>query len=427
MSVLWNLISNYLYALVHFLLNPLLYAFLILIYLHYRKQMLWERQLFSVRIHSPLAQTLRSVGLGIVGGLFVSLVAGLLGIFIQVSDMWIAWAIALLLAFVRFRFLCLAYGTAIFTGLHGLAKLFPIAEEVSGIAKVWGWFAHANPAPLLALVALLHIVEAWFIRSHGDRHASPLFVEGKRGRVVGAYQLHSFWLTPVIVLTPVTEGALQVPALFQGWPLFSPDWSMATLGMLLLPAITGFSAITKTKTPQEKASSLSKHLFLYSFILLGISYVAVIVPSLVYVAALFAFFGHEWLGWLSARQEERLPPYYVPTGKGLKVLAVLPGTPADVMGIRSGEVIVKVNGYPISVKGDLYPALQANPAFCKMEVLTLDHEIKFTQSAIYAGQHHQLGIIVVPDERTTHFVSMQEIGFLGVRKHKPKDEHELGM
>nr|WP_113756194.1 PDZ domain-containing protein [Brevibacillus laterosporus] len=427
MTVLWDLISNYLYALVHFLLNPLLYAFLIFIYLHYRKQMLWERQLFSVRIQSPLAQTLRSVGLGVIGGLFVSVVAGLLGIFIQVSDMWIAWGITLLLAFVRFRFLCLAYGTAIFTGLHGIAKLFPIAGEISGVDKVWGWFAHANPAPILALVALLHIVEAWFIRSHGGRHASPLFVEGKRGRVVGAYQLHSFWLTPVIVLTPVTEGAFTIPALFSGWPLFSLDWAMASLGMLLLPAVTGFSAITKTRTPQAKADSLSKHLLLYSFILLGISYAAVVVPPLVYGAALFAFFGHEWLGWLSSRQEEKLPPYYVPASKGLKVMAVLPGTPAEVMGIRIGEVIIKVNGHPISSKEDLYPALQANPAFCKMEVLTLDNEIKFTQSAIYAGQHHQLGIIVVPDERTTHFVSMQEIGLHGGKKNKSKGEHELGI
>lgn len=38
-----------------------------------------------------------------------------------------------------------------------------------------------------------------------------------------------------------------------------------------------------------------------------------------------------------------------------------------------------------------------NPAFCKLEVQNREGESKYLQRAIYAGDHHQLGIILVPD------------------------------
>jgi hypothetical protein len=47
---------------------------------------------------------------------------------------------------------------------------------------------------------------------------------------------------------------------------------------------------------------------------------------------------------------------------------------------------------------DLHAALRLNPAFCKLEVLNYSGESKFLQRAIYDGDHHQLGMILVPDE-----------------------------
>ncbi|MNI72088.1 hypothetical protein D3C73_1280080 [compost metagenome] len=38
-----------------------------------------------------------------------------------------------------------------------------------------------------------------------------------------------------------------------------------------------------------------------------------------------------------------------------------------------------------------------NPAFCKLEVQNRAGESKYLQRAIYAGDHHQLGIILVPE------------------------------
>jgi len=410
----WGTLSELLYGVGQVLLNPLLYLFALLIYLQYRKQMAMERQLFAVRLHVPLAQTLRAIGWGTVGGLLVSLLAAVLGVVVQVADIWLTGFLAICLAFFRLRYLCLAYGAGVLTLLHTAALLWPQPAQLPGtIGTVWGWLLAVQPVPLLALVALLHLAEAILVRAFGSRDASPLFINGKRGRIVGAYQLQSFWLTPLFLLVPTDSPAAWAGTFYPGWPLFSPGWdSAASSALLLLPAVTGFSDLTQAMTPGRKVRESSRFLLLYAILLLGLAYAAAWLPALAVLAALFALIGHEALVWYSRRREQTLPPCFVPSSKGVKVLAVLPGSPADDLGIMPGEIIVKVNGMTVRDKEDLYPALQANPAYCKMEVLTREQEVKFLQCAVYAGHHHQLGIIVVPDEKTEYYLDIRRLSLV---------------
>jgi hypothetical protein len=403
------------YGFGQFFLHPFFYLFLFVIYLHYRRQMNLERQLFAVRIQTPFLQTMRSLGMGAAGGLLVSLMAGALGVVVQVQDLWLLWGLALLLALIRLRFLCFAYAAGLLTLLHAIAQVAPGAVDIPVIGPVWNAIGQAKPLPLLALVAVMHLIEAMLVRWNGGRDASPVFVEGKRGRIVGAYLLHSFWLTPLALFVQVEPGSLS-GALYPGWPFFSPG--TASYGLLLLPTVTGYSDWTQTQTPEEKAGQIARQLALYAVGLLGLAALAVLWAPLTLLAALFALLGHEGLFLLSQWQERQRAPYFVPSSRGVKVMAVIPGTPAEEIGIRPGEVIVKVNGVSVRSKEDLYPALQVNPAFCKMEVLTRDGEIKFVQCAVYAGNHHQLGIIVVPDASTRVYVDMQRAGVVELIKQK---------
>ncbi|WP_036738039.1 PDZ domain-containing protein, partial [Paenibacillus zanthoxyli] len=89
---------------------------------------------------------------------------------------------------------------------------------------------------------------------------------------------------------------------------------------------------------------------------------------------------------------------------GLKVLAVLPGSPAQELGILPGEVLLKVNGEALTGEAQqLHEALRKSPAFCKLEVQNAAGESKYLQRAIYDGDHHLLGVILAPqpDEDTT--------------------------
>lgn len=410
-----------LYGLGQFFINPLLYVFVLFIYLHYRRQMMVERQLFAVRIQAPLMQTFRSVGMGLVGGLLVSLLSGGLGIVVQVQDVWLLWGIAVCLALIKLRFLCFAYAVGVLTLLQGIAMLSPGVASTAGVGTVWELLLQVNPVPLLALVAIMHLIEALLIRWNAGRDASPLFVEGKRGRIVGAYMLHSFWLTPLVLLVQVTPGSGFVTSLFPGWPLFAGG--AASFSLLLLPSVIGFSDVTQTMTPAQKSIRISKQLGLYSVVLLALTYITVLLPPLAVLAGLFAIIGHEGLLWLSQWQERKHTPLFIQTSVGVMVMAVIPGTPAEEMGIQPGEIIVKVNSFAVKKKEDLYPALHINPAFCKMEVLTHDREIKFVQCAVYAGNHHQLGIIVVPDASTNVFVDVGKSSVIQLIKQKLEKLH----
>ncbi|MCK9905367.1 PDZ domain-containing protein, partial [Frankia sp. Cpl3] len=305
--------------------------------------MVLERQLFSVRIQSPLAQTIRSIGMGLVGGLIVSVLAGGLGIVVQVPSLWILWILAVCLALIKLRFLCFAYAAGLLTILHGIARVFPEGAGDQGLGMLLSWLRDADPVPILALDALLHLVEAMLVRWNAGRDASPLFIEGRRGRIIGAYQLQSFWLTPLFLLVQTTPESGMTGMLYPGWPLFAND--VAAFGIMFLPAVTGFSDITQTMTPWRKARDIAKQLVLYAVILLALAYLSVLWPPLSLAAALFALFGHEGLFWLSRRAERQQTPYFIQSSSGVKIMAVIPGTPAEEMGILPGEIVVKVNGY----------------------------------------------------------------------------------
>ncbi|MCK9927657.1 hypothetical protein MXD62_10815, partial [Frankia sp. Mgl5] len=106
-----------------------------------------ERQLFSVRIQSPLAQTIRSIGMGLVGGLIVSVLAGGLGIVVQVPSLWILWILAVCLALIKLRFLCFAYAAGLLTILHGIARVFPEGAGDQGLGMLLSWLRDADPVP----------------------------------------------------------------------------------------------------------------------------------------------------------------------------------------------------------------------------------------------------------------------------------------
>jgi hypothetical protein len=115
-------------------------------------------------------------------------------------------------------------------------------------------------------------------------------------------------------------------------------------------------------------------------------------------AALAAFALHEGLLLWGRWREAGRQPVYVQDGRGLTVLAVLPGTPAAEMGLMAGERIVKANGAKVRSKEQLHDALQLQSAFCRLEVVNREGHVKFAQRARYEGEHHQLGLILAPDE-----------------------------
>ena len=83
-STSWMLIKE----IPSFFLNPFLYIILMLAWLQYHRQTLFERKLFHRRLTSPWEQWFHTVIHGLWGGMLASLLILGFGILIQPFDLW---------------------------------------------------------------------------------------------------------------------------------------------------------------------------------------------------------------------------------------------------------------------------------------------------------------------------------------------------
>jgi len=390
MEWVWPWLTTLGEALLQLFIQPFYYIAVILIALNYHRQLLQERKLFHVRMQSSITQTIRAVLGGIVIGAMISIVSLFLGAHLTLGSLISIWIAALVLSLIRIRYLCFAYA----------AGALGVLQFVLNIASGWnpsGMLGQAvetvralDMPVLLVLAALLHLGEAALARMQGVSMASPFLMEGKRGKLVGGYQIQLFWAIPLLILVP-TNGAVTQLA----WtPLFHAGQGYT---LMALPILLGLSENTQSMLPGRKIQLSAKRLLMYSLALLVFSLLAVWWSPLTVAAALVAFVGHELLVWYSAMEEQQLSPVFVHPQHGLKVLSVIPDSPAAELGIEAGETLYKVNGMLVHSPEELHRALRMNPAFCKLEVRNHQGESKFMQRAIYEGEHHQLGVIMAPD------------------------------
>ncbi len=405
-----NKVDGFIVALPSFFLNPLLYLFLLLFWMHYYRQIQFERKLYHVRYTNPWQQWFHSVVHGVFGGMIVSILLFALGAVLRPLDLWIVGGLSLLLALVQLPYLCFAYAAGWYSLTAFLVQLGPQEAGISWIEGPWQFLAQTHLPSILGLAAVLHLAEAFLVRLNRGRGSSPLFVGGKRGRLLGAYQMQKFWLLPFAAVIPVSSGGIElIPS---WWPMALAGAAGTSFAFMLFPVVAGFSDLALSQLPEQKARASARRLLLYSVLLLALAWAANITEWAGLAGAAFAILGHEAIVRISSAREWNRPPIFTQLGQGIVVLAVLPQTPAEKLGIVAGDVILKVNGMDIQHADDFYPALQLNSAFCKMEVRNVEGHIKYLQRAVYQGEHHQLGLVIAPDNQSLFYVEMKPISLV---------------
>ncbi|MBO8173186.1 MAG: PDZ domain-containing protein [Bacillaceae bacterium] len=402
-------LSEVMAGFLYFFTNPFLYLFFLVLYTLYRRLVIIERTLFHIKMESVWNHIWQSLLYGLLGGIIASAAVMGLGIVLSVEAIWLLLAIALLLSLIHVKYACFAYAGGLLALLSYIASWTPQWDNY-----LWHLIADLHVPSILAFVAVLHLVEGLLAWRHAAHGASPLFIRNKRGRIIGGYQMQKYWLLPVMTVVAVDSGGVDAGAFSSWWPLLG---AAPMIKFLPVPVVIGYSSMAISETPREKAGYSFRILILYSLILLGLSVGAFYYQPLIPVAALFSFIGHDLVIWVINRRDWERPPLFVQEKDGVRVLAVVPGSPAAEMGIEPGDVIQKINGVRVNEKEDLYPAIQKHPAFCKMEVMNAEQNLKFLQRSLYEGEHHQLGIIVAPDEDARYYTEMSRRNLWGwIRK-----------
>ncbi|MFZ4450985.1 PDZ domain-containing protein [Salibacterium aidingense] len=273
-----------------------------------------------------------------------------------------------------------------------LALFLPIWE--TGNQMVDSWFQvleEMNYQPVLIWLAAFIVLEGLLVLRNGKQNTSPVIVKSTRGKWVGAHRLRRIWLVPSVMFVP--EGMIDPVS---WWPLLSAGEGGLALFILPLAVGADYSIFHTLPAPAVKRTGLR-------IIMLGLAAgvgaaVSFYYPEAVLYTAVIVFVLREALIVWRDTEESSRPAFFRPRSHGLLILAVLPESPAAKMGLAPGETIMKVNGLPVHTEREFYKGLQKNSAYCKVEVLDINGELRHVQSAVYDNEHHEIGVLTVKEK-----------------------------
>ncbi|MEH6992674.1 PDZ domain-containing protein [Neobacillus drentensis] len=246
---------------------------------------------------------------------------------------------------------------------------------------------------LVILMALLLISEGILITKNAGKGTSPKLVKSKRGQNVGAHEVKRFWLLPMFLLIP--GEALTLP--IDWWPVF--NIGAESYSLILVPFAIGFNQQIQGMLPKQSIQLQGRRVTTLGILILILSVIGYWYPLISIGVAALAIISRELISLMQRLKDDNLPFYFSKKNNGLMIIGIIPESPADKMGLQVGEIISKINGVKILDEQVFYEALQKNRAHCKLEVLDINGEVRFVQRALYEGDHYELGILFVQDQR----------------------------
>lgn len=317
------------------LLDPSFWIVVLLVAFIYKRTASAPQQIFDLPPEPVWSFVVMSTFFGLVGGLVGSLLIILVGISLGEVGISYLWLAAIFLMLIQQRFICFAYAG----GLLSLSYL------------IFG-FPQVSVAQVMGLVAILHLVESLLILLSGHLQAVPVYLKTKQGGIAGGFNLFKFWPLPLVALVAVNYpqndilvNSIQTP---DWWPLIQPQFLSGpgeTVHIMFpIVAALGYGDIALTTSPRVKTRRAALELALYSLALLLMAILSSHFQELVLLPALFGPLGHEAIIRLGQRREMRGKPLFVQPERGVMILQLLHGSQLAKAGLKSGDVILSVNG-----------------------------------------------------------------------------------
>jgi hypothetical protein len=351
-----------------------------------------ERKDFHIRAYDAYFELRQLVPLGLVTGLILSLMVIGVGITVPFAAILLIAGFTFLWSLTtKVRLMSPAYtvGATFFMLILASGKNWPVPLFSDAFHAI-----NEKIYPSLAVIlGLLLITEGFLILKNGPHGTSPKMVKSKRGQRVGVHSVKRLWLLPVFLLIP--GNALHLP--FDWWPVF--QLGGGNYSLILVPFAIGFQQQIQGILPKEGIQILGKRVMALGIFITLLSAAGYWFPLATIGVVALAVIGREVLSLMQRVNDEALPFYFSKKNHGLMILGIIPESPASKMTLQVGELITKVNGVAVQDETMFYEALQKNRAHCKLEVLDTNGEVRLLQRALYEGDHHELGILFVQDEK----------------------------
>lgn len=367
-------------------LNPLAYWSIILIFIVGYKRVKQERKQFGIKLFDVFAEGISRWKLSLLLGCLLSLIT--LGV-----GMVFSYDVIILLSAVIF-ILSLTFNYSLLSPSYTIGLTFiiiilsPLLLENQSVFSS-NLFKGVSFTSLALLLGLFLIVEGLLLNTTKRNESFPELVLSQRGVWVGQHRLKKLTVIPFFVIVPT--GLITPFASY--WPYF--NIGDESFSLLLLPFLIGFNHIVKGNLPSFIAKKLAKSIGLLGVIVLLFALGSIYLPLSWFsiIAVIIAILGREYINYKHKMSDKESSNYFKPIKEGVKVLGIIQDSPADRLGILVGEKIVRVNGKKINNANEFYNYLSDSSVNFKLEVIDDAEEIRYVQSALYEGDHHELGIV----------------------------------
>jgi hypothetical protein len=351
-----------------------------------------ERKNFHIRAHDAYYELRQLFRPGLLIGLVLSLIIVAGGITVPFAAIWLIAGFTLLWSLtVNVRLMSPAY--TIGASFFAIILIAGNSWSIPLFSKSLHSLNDKVYPSIVIVLGLLLIAEGLLIIKNGSIGTSPKLAKSKRGQNVGLHEVKRLWMLPLFLLIP--GNALQLP--FDWWPVFHLGTKEYTL--ILVPFAIGIQHQVKGMLPKVAIELLGRRVIFLGVFITLLAALGYWFPISSIVTAALAVIGRELIAFLAVMKDDNLPFYFSKKNQGLMIIGVIPESPADKMGLQVGEIISKANGVLVRDEKIFYEALQKNRAHCKLEVLDINGEVRFVQRALYEGDHHELGILFVQDDR----------------------------
>ncbi|AZV49925.1 cell division protein [Bacillus halotolerans] len=373
-----------------FFLHPLFWFFVIVSLAFGYVRIKRERKTFHTRIADIYDELKFTYTKGLIPGILLSIVLGVLGISIPLGMLAIIAVMTAAAALtLRANWMSAAYIVSV-SMLIGFGLQVNQAEPFldrfpQGFAVMW-------PA-LAVFLGLLVIAEGAVAYRSAHVKTSPGLVVSSRGLPIGQQLANRIWLLPLFILVPGNG----LESHLSWWPVFSVPGG--SFHFLWIPYFVGFGQRVQGSLPETSIRITAKRVCILGLIVSALGAASLLWTPLAGAAVCAAVLGRIFLSVKQRVNDNAAPFYFSKRDQGLMVLGIIPNTPAEDLELKIGEIITKVNGVPVKHVSDFYEALQRNRAYVKLEIIGLNGEIRFDQRASYEGEHHELGILFVKDDR----------------------------
>ncbi|WP_318240744.1 PDZ domain-containing protein [Sporosarcina gallistercoris] len=385
-----NWLFDVLQAVAVFFLNPLfLLILLVAVALGYRR-VKRERKDFNIRKLPGLTELRRLVADTWLHALILSVLLSGIG-FVTDAGWIVLFSIVMLIVLVSFYY---QWGSPIYATT--LAFFGLVAWQQSGRTFSYrGWSLQdvdllgqlAITIPVIA--GLLLIAEGSLIRKSTVKYASPHLEKTSRGLRAAVFKVKTIWMLPIVLLVPGDMISAYVPY----WPQFK--LGAESFSFVPVPVLIGFSQIARKRFPDEVFPKLGKSVIWTGIAVTALGLGALYEPLIGWGALVIGVILRTVLTIIVAVQERSGGYAASPSAKGVVIAGVLPGSPAEKLGLKPGEVIRAVNGMHVANDKELYDAIQVNAAHCRLQVADRNGEVRLMQQVLYRHDHYQLGLLLV--------------------------------